>query len=108
MLVAERALSHVCKLDRPLRTSVHEPIAALGVEFSGCDDLCELLHVCWFDVHNIKALVLDVQVPKVDSQIIAADVGLAVAVDRNAIYVVCMRIGVCPTRNGCHDRVVVS
>jgi hypothetical protein len=80
MLITQSALSHVCKLDCAFRACVHEPIAALWMELSSRDHLCQLLHICWFDVNNVEALVLDIQVPQVYPQIIAANEGFAVTV----------------------------
>lgn len=40
-----------------------------------------------------KALVADVEIPKVDSQIVRGNICLLVRIDRNRVYVVCM--GVC-------------
>jgi hypothetical protein len=94
MLVAQGTLTHVGQLDGALGTRIHEPIAANGMELSRCDDLCELLHVGWLDVDNIEALVLDVEIPQIDAQIIAADECLPIAVDRYAVDMVgvCIRI----------------
>lgn len=61
------------------------------MEFSCSDDFCELLHVGRLDVDNVEALVLDVQVPEIDSQVIATDESLSIAVHRYAVDV----IGVC-------------
>lgn len=63
MLVTERILSHVRQLYRAFRARVHKPIAALWVEFSCGDHLCQLLHVRGFDVDNIEALILNVEIP---------------------------------------------
>lgn len=64
------------------------------MKFSSCDDLRKLLHVGRLDIDNVEALVLDVEVPKVDSQIIATDERLSIAIDRYAVDVVgmCVRI----------------
>ena len=77
------------------------------MELGGCDDLGQLLHVRRLDVDDVEALVLDVEVPQVDAQIVAAYEGLAVAVHRDAVDVVCVRIGVGATRYSRHHRVVV-
>jgi hypothetical protein len=37
------------------------------VEFGSSDDLCKLFHVRRLDVHDIEALILDIQVPQVDT-----------------------------------------
>ena len=63
MLVAQRALAHIGQLNRALGACVHEPIAALRMELSSRNHLCQLLHVSRFDVHDVEALVLDVEVP---------------------------------------------
>lgn len=77
------------------------------MELGGSDDLCQLLHVGGLDVHNVEALVLDVEVPEVYAQVITADKRLAVAVDRDAVDVVCMSVGICPTRDGGYNGIVV-
>ena len=94
MLVAQCTLAHVGQLDRALGTCVHEPIAADRMEFRSRDDLCKLFHVGRLDINNVEALVLDVEVPEVDSQIVATNECLSIAVDRYAVDVVgvCVRI----------------
>lgn len=72
MLVTQSPLAHIRQLDRSLRACVHEPVAAGGVEFGGRDDFRQLLHVCGLDIDNVKTLVLDVQIPQVDPEIVAA------------------------------------
>lgn len=67
MLITQSTLAHVGKLNCALGAGVHEPVAAERVEFGGGDDLCEFLHVCGLDVDNVETLVLNVEVPKVDS-----------------------------------------
>lgn len=93
MLITQCPLAHVGKLDGTLRASVHELITADGVEFGRGDDLGKLLHIRGLDIHNVEALVLDVEVPQVNSQIVTADKCLAITVHRDAIYVI--RMGVC-------------
>lgn len=111
MLVAQRLLSHIGELDGAFTRSVHEPIATLRVELRGRDNFSELLHVCWLDVNNVEALILDVEVPQVYPQVVRADEGLAIAVHRYAVDVVGMCVGVDSSRdsgdNGvmmCHPR----
>lgn len=94
MFVTERSLAHVGKLDGTLGASVHELVAADGVEFSRSDHLSQLLHVRRLDIHNVEALVLNVEVPQVHSQIITADKGFAITVHGNAIYMVRVSIRV--------------
>lgn len=80
VLIAQGALSHVRKLDSALRASIHEPIAAHRVKFGSRDDFGKLFHVGGLDINNVETLVLNIEVPKVNSQIIAADKGLPIAV----------------------------
>lgn len=93
MFVTERSLAHVGKLDGTLGAGVHELVAADGVEFSRGDNLSQLLHICGLDIHNVEALVLDVEVPQVHSQIVTADKGFAITVHGDAIYMV--RVSIC-------------
>lgn len=67
MLIAERILSHIRQLDRAFRACIHKPVAALWVKLSCSDHLGQLLHIRRFYVDNIEALILDVEIPKVDS-----------------------------------------
>ena len=106
MLITQRALSHIRQLDGSLGTCVHEPIAALWVEFGSCNDLGQFLHIRWFDVNDIEALVLNVEVPEVDSQIVTADEGLSITVDGDAVDVVSMGVCVCSAWD-CSDNSIV-
>ena len=78
------------------------------MEFCSCDDLGQLLHVCGLDVDNVEALILDVEIPQIDPKIITADKGFAIAVDRDAVDVVGVRIRISPTRNGGDDRIMMG
>jgi hypothetical protein len=51
------------------------------VKLGSSDDLSELFHVRWFDIDNIEALVLNVEIPEVDSEIVGTDKGLAITID---------------------------
>lgn len=108
MLIAQGALSHICQLDGPLGAGIHEPVAAHGVELGRRDHFGQLLHVRRLDVDNVEALVLDVEVPQVDTQVIAADECLPVTVHRNAVDVVGVGIGIRPARHSGDHRVVVG
>lgn len=68
------------------------------MEFRSRDDLGQLLHISGFDIDNVEALILNIQVPEVDAQIITAYVGLSIAVDRNAVDVVGVGVGIRPPR----------
>lgn len=107
MRIAQCALPHVCKFNGSLRACVHKPVTALRVEFSSRDDLSQLLHVCWLDIHNIEALVLDVEVPQVDPQVVTAYECLSIAVYGYAVDVVGVRIGVYPPWHRSDNCVVV-
>jgi hypothetical protein len=72
------------------------------------DDLSQLLHVGRLDVYDIKALVLNVEIPQIDPKIIAADEGFAITIHRNAVDVVCMRIRVRPPWNSSNDCIMVG
>ena len=69
--------------------------------------LGQLLHIRRLDVDNIKALVLNVEIPQVDSQVIAADECLPVAVDGHAVDVVGVGVSICLSRHGRHDGIMV-
>lgn len=107
MLVTEGTLSHVGKLDGALGAGIHEPVATLWVELGGSDDLSKLFHVSRFDVDNVEALVLDIQVPEIDAQVVAADVRLAIAVDRDAVDVVGVGVGICSPGYSGNDSIVM-
>ncbi len=108
MLITQCALAHVGQLDGALRASVHEPVAADGMKLGSGNDLGQFLHVGWFDVDNVEALILDVEIPQVDAEIITADEGLAVTVDGDAVDVVGVSICIGSSRDGGYDSVVVS
>lgn len=107
VFITQCSLAHVGQLDGALRASVHKPVAAGGMEFGGRDDFGEFLHICGFDIDNVKALILNIKVPKVDTKIIAAYESLSVTVDGDAVDVVCMGVGICPPGNGGHDGIMV-
>lgn len=107
MLVAQSTLSHICKLNGTLGARVHEPVALLRMELSGRDHLCKLLHVGGLDVDDVEALVLDVEVPEVDPQVITADESLAIAVNGYAVDVICVSVCVRLPGYGGNDGVVV-
>lgn len=108
MLIAQRTLAHISKLYSSLGAGIHKPVTAEGMELGCGDNLCQFFHVGWLDINNVKTLILYVEVPEVDTQIIAADECLPIAVDRDAINVICVRIGVCAARHSSDNSVVVS
>ena len=108
MLITQRALPHVRQLDGAFRAGVHEPVAADWVELCRGYDFSQLLHVRGFDIHDVEALILNVEVPQIDSEVIAADESLAVTVHGDAVDVVCVRVRIGLSRHGRHDRVMMS
>jgi hypothetical protein len=50
------------------------------MEFCSCYDFCQLFHIGWLDINDIEALVLNVQVPKIDSEVIATNERFPIAV----------------------------
>lgn len=67
------------------------------MEFGRGNHLGQLFHVSWLDVNDVEALVLYVEVPKIDPQIVTADKSLSVAVDRDTVNVVSVCICVVST-----------
>ena len=108
MLVTQGTLSHICKLNGALGACIHEPIAALRMELSSRDDFSQLFHIGWLDVDDIEALILDVQIPQIDAQVITANECLAIAVDRYAVDMISMCIGISPSRNGSNDSIMMG
>ncbi len=78
------------------------------MEFGSCDDLGELLHVGWLDIDNIETLILYIEVPQVDPQVITADEGLSVTVYRYTIDMVGVSIRIRLSWNGCNDSVMMG
>ena len=108
MLIAEGIFPHISQLDGALRACVHEPITALRVELCSSDHFGQLLHVGGFYIDNVEALILYVEIPKINPQVITANESLAVAVDRYAIDVVGMSICIISTRNRGNNCVVMG
>ena len=67
VLVTKGPLAHIGKLDGTLGARVHEPVAAHGMKLGSGDHFGQFFHVCRLDIHNVEALVLDVEVPQVDT-----------------------------------------
>ena len=53
VLVAESLVPHVAQSNGALAAAVDEGAALLRVELGRSDHLRQLLHVGWFDVHNV-------------------------------------------------------
>lgn len=107
MLVTKSTLSHVSQLDGPFRAGIHEPVAALRMELGSGDDFSEFLHIRRLDVDDVEALVLDIKVPKIDAEVVAADERLSIAIDGDAVDVVGVSVGVRSSRNSGDNSVVV-
>lgn len=71
-------------------------------------DFGELLHVGGFDINDVEALVLYVQIPQVNPEVIAAYECFTVTVHGYAIYVIRMGVRICLSGHGGHDGVVVG
>ena len=108
VLITEGTLPHVCKLNSSFRTGVHEPVAASRMKLCRRDDFCQFLHICRFDINNIEALVLDVEIPHVNPKIVTADKCLSITVNRYAVDMVCMGICIYAARYGGNDSVMVG
>lgn len=108
MLITESTLSHVRELDGAFGACIHEPVTALWVELGCCDHFCQLFHVGWFDVDDIEALILDVQVPQVYPQVVTANESLPITVHRDAVDVICVGIGVSSSRYCCYNGIMVG
>jgi hypothetical protein len=78
------------------------------VEFRSSDNFCQFLHIRGFDVDNVEALVLDIQIPQVDPEIVTTDKGLAVAVYGDTVDVIGMGVGVGASGHGGDDGVMVG
>lgn len=57
MLIAQRRVPHVSKLDVAFRTAVHEEVAMYWVELRRGDDFRQLFHVCGLDVDDVLRCV---------------------------------------------------
>jgi len=107
VLITQCPLAHIRQLDGSLRASIHKPVTTGRVEFGRGDNFGEFFHVGRFDIDNVETLVLDVEVPEVNPEIITTYEGLSVTVDGDAVDVVCMGVCICPPRYGCDNSIVV-
>ena len=69
------------------------------MEFGGCDDFGQFLHIRGFDIDDIEALILNVEIPKIDPEVITADEGFSITVNGDAVDVVGVGIGVGSARH---------
>lgn len=72
------------------------------------DDFGQLFHIRWFDIHDVEALVLYVEIPEIDAEIVTAYEGLSITVDRDAVDVVRMGVCVGASRYSGHDSIVMG
>lgn len=108
MLIAQSVLPHIGQFNRSFRAGIHEPIAAFWMKLGCRNDFSQLFHVRWFDVNDVEALILNVEIPKIDAQVVTTYERLPIAIDRYAIYVVGMSVCVISARNSGDDGVVVG
>ena len=108
MLVTQSTLPHVSQLDCALGAGIHEPITTSRMEFRRSDDLCELLHVRRLYIDDVEALVLDVEIPEVNAQVVAADERLPITVDRDAVDMVRMGVSVRSSWNRSYNCIMVG
>lgn len=108
MLITKSAFSHIGQLDGSFGAGIHEPITTLGVKFCSGYYFCQFLHIGRLDIDNVEALVLDVEIPQIDAEIVTADKGLSIAVDRDAVDVISMRICICSPRHSGYNCIVVG
>lgn len=108
MLIAQSILPHISQLDRSFRAGIHEPIAAFWMKLGGRDDFSELFHIRWLDVDDVETLILDVEVPQIDAEVVTTYERLPIAIDGYAVYVVGMSVCIISARNSGDDGVVVS
>mmetsp|Transcript_50687 Transcript_50687/g.162253 ORF Transcript_50687/g.162253 Transcript_50687/m.162253 type:complete len:260 (+) Transcript_50687:121-900(+) len=92
MAVAQRRVAHVGQADAPLAAAIRKQAAVARMEVCRGDHLCEVLHIGRLNVHNVEALVADLQVPEVHPQVVRGDVRLVVAVHCDRVDVVDVRV----------------
>ena len=107
MLITQGAFSHIGQLDGAFRASIHKPVATLWMEFCSSNNFSELFHINRLDVNDIEALVLNVKIPKVYSEVVTTDKCLSIAIDRYAVDVICVGIRVCSTWDGGNHSVMM-
>jgi hypothetical protein len=77
------------------------------MEFGGGNDLGKLFHIGRLDVDNVETLILDVQIPQIDAEVVTTDECLTVTVDGDTVDVIGMSIGVCSPGNSSYDSIVM-
>lgn len=108
MLIAKGTFTHIGQFDGSLGAGIHEPVATLWMEFGSSNDFGQFLHVCRFYVNDIEGLILNVEIPEIDPEIVTADKSFTVAVDRDTIDVISMSICVGSSRNRGDDGIMMG
>lgn len=78
------------------------------MEFSSSNDLGQLFHVDWLNVDDVKALIANIKIPQVDSEIVCADVCLSIRVDADAVDVIGVSVGINLSRHSSDNGIVMS
>lgn len=53
VFVAQRCFSHVTEAQGAFAAAVDKQVTVVGVKLSRCDHLGQILHVGWFNVHDV-------------------------------------------------------
>lgn len=77
------------------------------MKLGGGDDLGQLFHVGGLDIDYVEALVLDVEIPEVDTQIVTANEGFTIAVYRYAVDVIGVSVCIGSSGDGGNNSVMV-
>eukprot|EP00479_Gromia_sphaerica_P004015 TRINITY_DN14757_c0_g1_i1.p1 TRINITY_DN14757_c0_g1~~TRINITY_DN14757_c0_g1_i1.p1 ORF type:complete len:55 (+),score=3.95 TRINITY_DN14757_c0_g1_i1:735-899(+) len=51
------------------------------MEACRCYHFCQFFHVIWFDIHNNKTRLTDIEIPQIYSQIVSRDICFAVTIN---------------------------
>jgi hypothetical protein len=78
------------------------------VKFRRCDDFSKLFHIDWLDVDYVEALITDVEIPKINSKIVCADVCLSIGIDTDAVDMIGVCVCIDLSRYCSHNGIVMS
>ena len=53
VLVAQRCFSHVTEAQGAFAAAIYKQVTVVRVKLSRCDHLRQVLHVGWFDIHDV-------------------------------------------------------
>lgn len=107
MLIAKSAFPHICQFYGSLATGVHEPVTILGVELCSGNNFRQFLHISRLDIHNVEALILDIEIPEINAEIITRNESLSIRIHGNTIDMVSVGICVSPPGYCCYHGIVV-